>query len=564
MKLPDLQEQARPTPTPAGGVAKYQPEDLGAAMAPGMAMSSVATDLGNEAAQWLAKEKLRADTMMVEDATTKLRAAQQDMKMGKQGFINIKGIDAVQKPLLQDYTKQFKDVADDLASNLTPDQQLLFRKRADVYGLEHRGEIMNHVMKEGDHAEAQGVEARINGEKSRAESSWNNGAAVATSIASIEGVIQQFGQARGWSEDAIKEDQKRQRGDVGASVVVRAIASGNLDYAKEMLTKFTLDMGAEKASTLKKQIEVGDKQAKVLTYSDEVFATVNGYKAQMKKVQEDFAAGTIDAATRIGAEQRIDHKRAVGEQMKNDGDKAMMGAAQEWVMKNAGKSVMEMPPNLYAWSKNSGHLAALDSFATREGRPGERVKELQVRGQMMNDAAADPDTFIAEFKRTGFADRMELGANGIKEMQNVAQAMIAGNGKYKSEFDQKIMQDAIPKELLSKSNQDKRDAFVGLQHEAMITWRKANPGKIPTIEDQKQVARSANAEYIDVGLWNTKAKAYELKDGNTDFMPVEMFNAMKAAGAKDREAGDFFKELKKRGATNQEIMTAWALKKGAK
>jgi len=548
MKLPDLGEQARPTPTPTGGVAKYQTEDLSAAMAPGNAMSSVATDLGNDAKAWLAKEKLRADTMMVEDATTKLRQAQMDMKMGEKGFDKIKGIDAVKQPLLQDYTKQFNDVASELASKLTPDQQALFKKRADVYGLEHRGDVMKHVMKEGDHAEAQGVEARINGEKSKAEASWNNGDAVATSIASIEGVIQQFGQARGWSADAIKEDQKRQRGDVGAAVVVRALASGNLEYAKEMLNKFTLDIGAEKASTLKKQIEAGDKQAKALTYSDALFAETTGYKAQMQKVQQDFAAGTIDAATRIAVEQRIDHKRAVGEQMKNDGDKAMMGASQEWVIKNPGKSVLEMPPTMYAWAKNTGHLGGLDAFATREGRPGERLKELQVRGALMDQAATDPDAFIADFKKTAFADRFDLGANGIKEMQNVAQAMMAGNGKYKIGFDSAIMQDAIPKELLSKANKDKKDAFVGLQHEAQIQWRKENPGKVPTIEDQKAIARSANAEYIEIGkMWNSTVKAYELKPENKTAIPADFFKAMKAKGAKE-----------------DEIAKAWAIKKAQK
>lgn len=548
MKLPDLGEQARPTPTPSGGIASYQTQDVGSAMATGLALSSVATDLGRDAEVWIAKEKKRVDTMMVEDATAKLRAAQQDLKMGEKGFLNQRGVEALKKPLLQDYTKQFDDVANELSAKLTPDQQAAFRKRVSVYGTEYRGDIMTHITREGDRAEDQTFKARIIGEQKQAAANWNSGPAIATSMASIEGVIRQYGQARGWDAEAIKVAISEQKGQMGVDIVQQAIAGNQLDYAKDMLKQFKADIETDKYAHLKKQVEAGDKQAKALTYSDELFASVKGYKAQMDKVQSDFSAGKIDAATRVAVEQRIDHKRAVGEQMKNDGDKAMMGQAQEWVLKNTGKSVLEMPPNLYAWAKNTGHLAGLDGFAQREGKPGERMKELEARGKLMNLAGSDPDAFIAEFKKNAFADQFDLGASGIKEMQNIASSMMQGTGKYKIGFDEKIMRDAIPPALLSPGAKDKRNAFEGLQHEAMIQWKKDNPGKQPTIEEQKSVARAANAEFVEVGkMWNSNIKAFEIKEGKDNAVPADFFKAMKAKGAKD-----------------DEIVKAWQLKRAMK
>lgn len=548
MKLPDLGEQARPTPTPAGGVARYQTEDMSAAMAPGMALSSVATDLGREAEVWIAKEKARVDTMMVEDATAKLREAQQDLKMGKEGFINQRGVEALKKPLLEDYTKRFETVASELSAKLTPDQQAAFRKRVSVYGTEYRGDIMSHVMREGDRAEEQTFKARIAGEQKQAAANWNNGAAIATSLASIEGVVRQYGQARGWDSKVVDVAISEQKGAMGVDLVQQAIAGGNLDYAKDMLKQFKTDIESDKYKALKGQVEAGDKQAKALGYSDELFASVKGYKAQMDKVQQDFAAGKVDAATRVAVEQRIDHKRAVGEQMKNDGDKYMMGAAQEWILKNTGKSVLEMPPNLYAWAKNTGHLAGLDGFASREGRPGERMKELEARGKLMNQAATDPDAFIETFKKTGFSDQFELGTSGIKQMQDIAAGMMQGTGKYKIGFDEKIMRDAIPKALLDPGAKEKRAAFEGLQHEAMIQWRKENPGKIPTLDEQRTVARAANAEFVEIGkVWNSNIKAFEIKEGKDNAVPSDFFKAMKAKGAKD-----------------DEILSAWKLKQSMK
>ena len=556
MKLPDLGEQARPTPTPSGGIASYQPQDAGSAMAPGLAVSSVAGELGREAEQWIAKEKARVDTMMVEDATAKLRAAQQDLKMGKDGFINQRGVEALKKPLLDDYGKRFESIAGELSAKLTPDQQAAFRKRTQVYGTEFRGDVMTHIIREGDRAEDLTFKARVAGEQKQIADNWNSGSAVATSIASIEGVARQYGQSRGWDAETIGAYISEQKGVAGTNIVQQAIADNNLGYAKDTLKQFKPDIETSHFKTLKAQVEAGDKQAKALTYSDDLFAGTKGYKAQMDRVQQDFAGGKIDAATRVAVEQRIDHKRAVGEQMKNDGDKAMMGSAQEWVLKNTGKSVLEMPPNLYAWAKNTGHLAGLDGFAQREGRPGERMSELKVRGALMEQAASDPDAFIAEFKKTAFADRFDLGTAGIKQMQDIAANMMQGTGKYKVGFDSKIMQDAIPKNLLASGKKDQRDAFVGLQHEAQIEWKKANPGKVPTIEEQKMIARAANAEYINLNAsWyqSSKVKAYEVTP-EMKAVPADFLEAIQAEAIKQ----------KKPMPNQARILELWAKQKGGR
>lgn len=548
MKLPDLGEQARPTPTPSGGIASYQPQSAASAMAPGLAVSSVANDLGREAEVWLAKEKHRVDTMMVEDATTKFRAAQQDLKMGKDGFINQRGVEALKKPILDDYTERLNKIAGELASKLSPDQQAAFKNRTQVYGTEFRGDIMQHIVREGDRVEDQTFKDRVAGEQKQIAANWNSGAAIATSIAGIEGVSRQYGQSRGWDKPTIDAYISEQKGIAGTAIVQQALADNNIGYAKDMLKQFKSDIETSHFKTLKAQVDAGDKQAKVLSYSDEILATTKGYKAQMDKVQADFASGKIDAATRVGAEQRIDHKRAVGEQMKNDGDKAMMGAAQEWIMQNPGKSALELPPNLKIWAKMTGNLAGLEGLATREGRPGERINELQVRGALMQQAATDPDAFIADFKKTAFADRFDLGLTGIKEMQNIASGMMQGTGKYKIGFDEKIMRDAIPPALLSSGAKEKRNAFVGLQHEAQIEWKKANPGKMPTIEEQKTIARAANAEFVVVNRFvNDNVKAYEIKEGKDNAVPADFFKAMKAKGAKD-----------------DEIVKAWQIKKAKK
>jgi len=155
MKLPDLTQQARPSLQPSLGVARYQTESPSAAAAPGEAMANLGHQIGQIAQQQID----RADNMRAEDAFNQLRQRQQDLTMGEKGFVHAKGADAVTKPLMQDYSQQFTDVADEISQTLaTPRQKELFRQRADRASLQCRDDLLRHVVREGDVYEKQEAE----------------------------------------------------------------------------------------------------------------------------------------------------------------------------------------------------------------------------------------------------------------------------------------------------------------------------------------------------------------------------------------------------------------------
>jgi hypothetical protein len=53
----------------------------------------------------------------------------------------------------------------------------------------------------------------------------------------------------------------------------------------------------------------------------------------------------------------------------------------------------------------------------------------------------------------------------------------------------------MPADLKKDSKTAKKDAYLGFVQEAAMEWQSANPGKTPTLEDQKAIARSANAQF---------------------------------------------------------------------
>lgn len=304
-------------------------------------------------------------------------------------------------------------------------------------------------------------------------------------------------------------------------------------------------VNSDKLDELTNLVNTAGLKEESLNLSFKVSGNPAAAKSQLDNM---FKKGDITAEVRDATLQRVSSTWQMNKAVEAEGNKAAMGNAQMWVLKNPGKSILDMPSNLLNWAQREGHLGALDSFAQREGRPAERQQELRVRGELLNMAMTDPDKFIDEFKTNAFMTRMDLGTAGIKEMQTIAADMMNNNGRFKTVFDQKILQDNIPKDLLKSSRKDERDAFIAIMAEKQTEWIKANPGKKPTSAVYSELARSANEEWVSIGLWNSTEKAYKVRaSGDLNAVPKTFYNGMKAAGASD-----------------DEIIQAWTLKNGKK
>ena len=386
--------------------------------------------------------------------------------------------------------------------------------------------------------------------------------------------IENLAALNGWDKDITDGKKRAWLSGAHKTVIDNMLASEKTTDAKAYFEKFGGEIDERTKDGIKKELRHSSVKSESLNLSYEL-AKVGGLSAQTKAADDLFKAGKIDAETRDATVQRLEHNYTRAKSMQEEGNKAMRGQLQEWVINNPGAILRDAPDKLYQWAKGNGELAQFERLLAREGRPAARQQELKVRGELLNMAMTDPDMFIAEFKRTQFSDRMDLGINGIKEMQNVAGEMLRGDGKYKTTFNQKTLQDAIPADLLKPANKDKRDAFVALMSEESDRWKKANPGKTPDDAAYKQVVQAANGEWLKVGaIWNSHPKAYELRaKPDADAMPKSLFDEIKKSNPKysDLEVGQmwsgtkvpdsFSKEMQKRGASDAEIAAAWNIKK---
>jgi hypothetical protein len=337
-----------------------------------------------------------------------------------------------------------------------------------------------------------------------------------------------------------------------ADGVVRSMVAGNnpieaREYLDAAIKAKKIDpISIDNLQGLVKTAGVKDESLRIS------MAMTGNLPEQTAAINKMFLEGKVSAETRDAVVSRVEHSFALMNAQENDVNKEKMGAYQEWIMKNKGKPIISAPSELYAWAKKEGQLAGLDGFSKRDGQAtGDRRSELINRGRMLNLAGSDPAAFVKEFQSTGFVNKMDLGSAGIKEMQNIALSIIDNKGKYKTQFDPKVLQDAIPGALLKSGKRDEKDAFVAIMSEETAKWIAANPGKDPDPKAYSQVTSAANAKWVHVGkVWNDEKTAAEVR----------------ASGDLKAVPKDFFDAMKKRGASDDEALSAWVLKnkKGTK
>lgn len=301
-RLPDASAFGnRPTPQPSGAVAAIGTGDESALYAgahEAIKEGQMAEAFAGQFDHMVKVEQDKADTMRAENAFNKLREKQLELTTGEKGFTRVKGVDAVSRPLLQEYGKQFADQVKDIDSSLANDRQReLFRKRADVAGLGYKEDILRHLIGEGKVAEKQSFDGMINVETKTASANWSNPKQVETSMVRILAGIEQQAQSNGWDPTFTEAVRQEKLGKIHDAVIDQAVASGNLVYAKEWYEKNKGDVDTNTAKAL---------QAKVVDATQRQL--YNGYQTNYLAVQDNIG-GLKALQTAVTKDSTLDEAR---------------------------------------------------------------------------------------------------------------------------------------------------------------------------------------------------------------------------------------------------------------
>lgn len=534
--LPEVR-QTDPGSADFARVAGRQTQELGKAL----------SGFGSEMNKIAMAEQEEVDQARLQEQYTRLSKAANASLYGDGGVMGLSGSQAV--GAADKWSVDYDKVASELSGELHPRQAEKFQKIVQVTKRAYHDNVMRHEFKQAQSYKDDAGKAAIDQALENAGANYQDGQTVDLQMGLARGVLLQRPEYLGASAEVRQRMDAALEGSFHARVVTAALDAGNSSYAKTWFDankdRIPLDMRGKVEKQIKPATDFAEGKALALEAQRKITAGepvlgVESWLAEKASSKESHNVAQGMMREYQDAQRRQDAHVQGGFLERFElapTRKSMLG-----ILGDRGFQAMEPEARGKLVKYMRSELEQADDKA--RARQNDKFKSPEAFDKFLT--TLESPTFGAMSRQEIYNLRPEIGPELTGKL--LTEHKDAATRTTRFQIDKDLLNEAVPKELLQKQNKDKLNAYHGIVETELIKWKQANPGKAPTLDEQKKIARSANAEYVDVGWFNTKVHAYDLKEGRTSAVPKDFFDALKAKGAKDAE-----------------ILAAWTLKqKGAK
>ena len=153
----------------------------------------------------------------------------------------------------------------------------------------------------------------------------------------------------------------------------KAADPGSLAMAQQYFAKIQDQLSPEQIDRIKPVLDASSQQDNIVTVKRALENAPGGIAAKRKALGDAFDnKGEIGGVKVNGviyehALVALDRLEAKQEANADKGMASVLGQAQDFIIRNPGASVTDLPRNIYAALAAKGHLASIDAFASREG-----------------------------------------------------------------------------------------------------------------------------------------------------------------------------------------------------
>lgn len=534
--LPEVR-QTDPGSAEFARVAGRQAQDFGKAL----------TGFGSEMNKLAVAEQDEIDQARLQEQYTRLSKAANASLYGDGGVMGLSGSQAV--GAADKWSVDYDKVASELSGELHPRQAQKFQKIVQVTKRAYHDNVMRHEFRQAQSYKDETGKAAIDQALENAGANYQDGQTVDLQLGLARGVMLGRPEYLGASPEVRQRMDAALEGSFHSRVVTAALDAGNTGYAKTWFDankdRIPLDMRGKVEKQIKPATDFAEGKALALEAQRKVAAgepvlAVESWLAEKASSKESHNVAQGMMAQYQDAQRRQDAHVQGGFLERFEmapTRKSMLG-----ILGDRGFQSMEPEARGKLVKYMRSELEQADDKA--RARQNDKFKSPEVFDKFLT--TLESPTFGGMSRQEIYNLRPEIGPELTGKL--LVEHKDAATRTTRFQIDKDLLNEAVPKELLAKQNKDKLNAYHGIVETELIKWKQANPGKLPTLDEQKKIARSANAEYVDVGWFNTRVHAYDLKEGRTSAVPKDFFDALKAKGAKDAE-----------------ILAAWTLKqKGAK
>ncbi|MCX7168623.1 MAG: hypothetical protein NTV11_20445 [Rhodocyclales bacterium] len=527
--LPGVQQSSNATPALLG-VGGEQMQQFGKALAGfGGVMGKIAS-----------AELEEVDQARLQESYTKLSKAANASLYGDGGVMGLSGSQAV--GAADKWSVDYDKIAGELSAELHPRQAQKFQKIVQVTKRAYHDNVMRHEFTQNKVFKDETAKAVIDQALENAGVNYEDGGLIGLNLGTARETLVKRPEYLGASAEVRQRMDAALEGSFHARVVTAALDAGNTGYAKEWFDanrdRIPLDMRGKVEKQLKPATDFAEGKALALEAQQKITAGSSlveveswmGEKAKSKEahnVAQSMMAQHQDAQRRQDAKVQGGYLERFELAPSHKTFTAIMGdrGFQSMEPEARGKLVKYMRSEL----EQAGDKA--------RARQNDKFRSPEAFDKFIT--TLESPTFGGMSRQEVYNLRPEIGPELTQKL--LTEHKSAQGGAARFQIDKDLLNEAVPKELLQKQNKDKLNAYHGIVETELIKWKQENPSKLPTLDEQKKIARSANAEYVGV-RWgpNQSLHAYDLKEGQSNAVPK-----------------NFYAKGEKRGLSEDQILSEW-------
>lgn len=525
--LPNPDEYSRVAPRPSTTVAT--PDVRGVGMAD-RALGSTITQLADQ-------ETKRLDDLLVSDAETKLM--QQELALTEE-YRKVQGGDVLKPDFAKTFQDRYSTGAQGLAQGLnTPAQRERFMAIAKRRGVAFDAQRTGYAMGEADRFETTQHNARMETITNTALTQYADPSAVAANAMALNDEVVKWGIKKGMSDPAIASAYtKKVNGAYYSALVEQALSNNDTSTANTLFAAGKALMSPEQATALGNRLKVGNDFSEGQKLAIEAQGMLGAGKSmqdvEMFVASKATTPGAYNAAQTIfgnfqqaNAKAQQEAQGSVLEMYHTSGSnlaaKQKVMASQEYAKLTPAQraTAIDYMENDLAQDKSQaradiqfGWSQENQAYARQERARAEELRKTTDKFKSPEAMA----TFFTTISSPQLKDMTRqqiygmLPAIGMDNVSKIlAEQKVVQEGAKPLSIDKDLVNAAMPADIKKDTKTAKRDAFEGYVKAATLEWQQANPGRKPTLEEQKAIVRSANSTFTLPGQWFGTSK-YSVTD----------------------------------------------------
>ncbi len=259
----------------------------------------------------LHKAEIHNDTLMAEDAMNQYRASQIEHTVGQEGFTKVRGKDAVNTPLLENYEKRLAKSKNDIAATLKNDNQReIFERRSQIPTLQFTESLKRHKAGEEDNNAKEILKSTLAIELSNVSNNYSDPLAIEASRQRGIYAIDQEAARAGWSKERVDFEKRASLSSIHTAVVSNALARDQWQYAQQYYRKNKNDI-ADPNGRLAQALEEGGLRGRSQTNADSIVAQYRDMPEALEAARK-----IKDPKLRDATEERV--RRQISDRKQDD------------------------------------------------------------------------------------------------------------------------------------------------------------------------------------------------------------------------------------------------------